>query len=304
MKPIQIANRLRPFSHSPGVETLVPKTSTIAKIYPTRILFSSGEVLSIPLTGPVVNFTVTADLESHKIFVCGVAREGYFRYVIRRDGKEIITQLCKGAIALKTNTIPCKDPFIKANVEKLCLGIHKKQDMDLMRRRCDLHELLPFLYRVGQITPINGSTDMSELDLKTLFLHNFSGIFSPAEEKHLGISLDNLPENANLLRAISKQIRTYFVQEKEGEITVLPSLPKSMKSGRMVDLKLQNAVLDLHWSKGVIRRVLIKSNIDQEITFQFTGNIRTYRKGSIKRKNGDALALKAGEVYLLDRFEK
>lgn len=87
---ITIAERLRPFSHLPGTQLMLPGTPYLFQIYPSFVVIFdlSGAYprkiyeLIPEIKGPVEKFTVMLDLEKFCLFVWGHSCEGYFRYRI------------------------------------------------------------------------------------------------------------------------------------------------------------------------------------------------------------------------------
>ena len=100
---IEIVQRLHPFSHLPGVLSLLPKTHLVLQLFPTRVYFFACGVstalfsLSWDIQGPVRDFTVELNLEREEIRVFGVGQFGYFRYVFKRQGDGVILILEKSA---------------------------------------------------------------------------------------------------------------------------------------------------------------------------------------------------------------
>jgi len=73
---IKIAERLRPFSHTPGASCLIPGTCFAVTAFPTLLRIDQHEI-KLKLTGPVSNFTLQQDLEKNCVFVFGKAKEGH-----------------------------------------------------------------------------------------------------------------------------------------------------------------------------------------------------------------------------------
>ena len=60
---IAIAERLKPFSHTPGVACLIPGTCWKVEAFPTLLRIGEKYDLPLPITGPVADFTLELDLE-------------------------------------------------------------------------------------------------------------------------------------------------------------------------------------------------------------------------------------------------
>lgn len=87
---ITIAERLQPFSHTPGIYFILPGTNLRFQIFPAllRIDDLSGKEpapvtdISIGIEGPVHDFTAMQDLERGELKIWGHSSKGYFRYRI------------------------------------------------------------------------------------------------------------------------------------------------------------------------------------------------------------------------------
>ena len=183
MMHIKIAQRQKPFSHTPGMFYVLPGSSLRFQIFPTLVrvhdLFETEPKfitnLKLNITGPVEDFTVQLDLEKGCIGVWGHAQEGFVHYRIaavpETESFAITIKRCpeKGIQWLGLNR-PSKrdDSFVFSNQELkeehvvtyqppsqdwLALGSHKKQDWDLVKRRLDLAEILPVWMKLGQLIP-------------------------------------------------------------------------------------------------------------------------------------------------------
>ena len=190
---IEIVQRLHPFSHLPGVLSLLPKTHLVLQLFPTRVYFFACGAstalfsLSWDIQGPVRDFTVELNLEREEIRVFGVGQLGYFRYVFKRQGDGVILileksagpfmcchlsynqtpyRLIKGESLFFPNTVHQPMPAVVS--ERLSLGSHKMQDWDLIKRRMDFKEIFPIWMRLGQISPSFSACDISKGNLLLL----------------------------------------------------------------------------------------------------------------------------------------
>lgn len=234
---IAIAERLRPFSHVPGIACMLPGSPYSLQIFPTLLrlheLTSSqpkviGEA-ALSLTGPVKDFTVVQDLERCEVKVYGYAQEGYFCYHCCASDEGMRIDLKKGEVPIHVQSermqvgaaaLPAK-PLERLSLERLSLGWHKAQDWTQMRQRLALEELLPLWFCLGQLTPKPAShlhegsalllNACRELVAKRerealapafqkLFLAAFSGIFVPRLEdsQHQGFGLPPLSGQCRL----------------------------------------------------------------------------------------------------------
>ena len=179
---ITIAQRLRPYSHTPGTFCLLPGSSLRFQVFPTRIVVDdiSGPNpfplmdFDLKLKGPAKDFTIQQDLEKGMLKGWGHFDEGYVRYSIMpgKDPQTFVFQIerCpdsgirsdtlnhtfqpKQALAFSAGEIVSEvlPQTIKQN-NRLSLGSHKAQDWDQVQRRADLIEIFPFWYQLGKSLP-------------------------------------------------------------------------------------------------------------------------------------------------------
>jgi hypothetical protein len=174
---IEIAERLRPFSHRPGTSFLLPGTTLTIEIFPAFIRIKD---LSLPLPkllkevhlevqGPVADFTALLDLERGEIRVFGESAKGYFRYRLHTQDQQVILSIEKAPHSLlpegqQSPMVLCQnlnvvDIKTKTKVtkpqqfERLSLGSHRKQDWELVQRRASWETIFPIWHRLGQMTP-------------------------------------------------------------------------------------------------------------------------------------------------------
>jgi hypothetical protein len=328
---ITIANRYRPFSHQPGTSILLPGTPFAFTIYPTRIEFinlitHSSTCRDLPIHGPVEQFTVFLDLEKHIILVQGKALNQFFRYTIAQTTKpnhstaitlnwhqgesEILLSLSE-EFALHSSEL----------TERLHLGCDKKQDWDLIQRRNEMAEIYPHWFALGrtleciEFPSANGEMVdlLSKESLPILFKAGFYGILTPQlndrfhqgiiQSKGTGCPLAILRDGARLIRSL-------FITQEGKKISILPHTPPEFHCGRFTGLVLDGiGLLDMEWTKKMIRRMVVKINVDGVINFQFRQTKRMrIRRG--ERDHGEIISCdqpiqaNAGERILFDRFEK
>ena len=223
--------------------------------------------------------------------------------------------------------------------EKLCLGQHKSQDWSGIRNRADLSEIFPLWLRLGQIvTKGQPSCDLQGMmallkkcqdtvDLKQrsllkqsfldLFSAGFSSMLSPRlfDDEYQGIvesTSSHLEQNAlELLHKGSELIRSLFFQECDGVYHLLPCLPHEFICGRFAGVCTSSEdKIDILWSKGWIRLVIIRVASTKTISLSLQKEIKSYRMKKDKRACGTILTVdqpiscKEGDVIYLDRFER
>lgn len=274
---IEIAERLHPFSHVPGIACMLPGSRLSIQVFPALLVLHDlsasrtrnvGEV-SFSIKGPVRDFTIVQDLERREIVVFGHAQEGYFRFKCAAIGQErMALQIVKGNVSVlsKSDAVDLT-PISRSDisVERLSLGNHKAQDWTAIQQRQRLEEILPLWFALGQLTPQTASgiyagaaqllqecraliATKERVDLtaafQKLWLAGFSGMLVPRLEdsQHQGISLPSVPENAQLsplllLSEGAELIRSLFVQQQDDEVRFLPALPPDFYCGRMLGIQ-------------------------------------------------------------------
>lgn len=187
---IEIAERLKPFSHAPGIFFVLPGTSYRVQVFPAcfKIEDLSGATpklvvqLNMDIQGPLDQFTVEQDLEKGMVRVWGVSTAGLFRYLLKSmmNGSGVMIVIEKAPsegvafqsqgiwslesheplragerrlLTLATQFHVNSKQWEMALIDRLSLGNHKSQDWELMRRRCDFAEIFPIWHRLGQLVP-------------------------------------------------------------------------------------------------------------------------------------------------------
>lgn len=328
---IDIASRYRPFSHEPGASCLLPKSCWAIEAFPTllrlysRERISEIEKLEIPLNlhGPVTEFTLQLDLEKGCVFVWGVAQEGRFRLRLEADGGKLRLHPEKAPEGMLPKKLSWQLPGAACeapeHLERISFGSHKSQNFEGVRRRSDLLEVLPMLYALSQWTPAidaprTGLFSLLETSMEAFLQAAFFSILSPRliDEQHQGLlSKETLPKDASpcaLITAAGRKIRLSLI-EQQGDQIVLPSMGKVC--GRMVNASLKGiGFLDFEWTRGVIRRAILKVCETADISFLLPKEIHTYRVRTSLREKGEKIdaascwKAEKGTVYFLDRFEK
>ncbi len=281
---IKIAERLRPFCHLPGTACLIPWTSWKVVAYPTVLKFENlltheTREQKLDWKGPVSNFTVELDLEKGVVWIYGHTAEGYRKHKIDQEAD------------------------FSTSLERLSLGMSKKLDWELVRRRGDLREILPVWFRLGQMVP-ETTTEGEIRCFHQLFLTGFEGILSPRleDKDHLGFSPILFTSPLALLREGSRKIRSLFFQQEGSKWSFLPE--STFHAGRFIHLQTEEGdTLDFEWSKHLLRRVIIHAAQTREIVLELKKPLKTFRLNKKLRRVG-SLLLEQGKTYFLDRFEK
>lgn len=330
---IEIAQRLKPFSHRPGIASPLLGTNLFVKAFPTRIeLIAPQEklCLGIELKGPVVDFTVQLDLEKDGLFIFGTAKEGYFRLFLKAEEKGVrlfVEKSFQEGILIDQKRLFSKQHlfyplsfsfFLPKKWEKLSLGGHKKQEIDLLQKKGELKELIPLLYGLSQKIPSLkgekiGSATLLGLDLSSFCKAAFFDLLSPRlfDDQYQGLCpLEGKDEDPFFLFSeLNRWIRSLFFIEKEEGIDLLPT--DLFDAGRMVGIQAFSVgTIDLEWSSFRLRRVMIDSLAKKpfflKTLFPFT-SFRLTEIGSLEKKRHlmkEPLFLKEGKRYLLDQFHE
>jgi hypothetical protein len=273
---ISMSERFAPFSHLPGTEVLVPNSDWVIRVFPT-LIEGPGFQQTICSNGPVKDFTVQSDFEKGCVWVWGKGPDAHFRFQIFADSTGLKMRL------KKEETLLAKGGHVIENrsCERLFLGCHKAQDVDLPKRRIDSREIAPMLFllgqkSVGEMAQIEFDLTNFEESFSNFYLSSFLGLFSPQTKDlhHLGIARKNT--SGNLIRGAYAAIRSLLIHEEK----ILPHLPPNWISGKMVHVQSPYGLIDFEWSRGQIRRLLLRA--EKAAPFQFGKEVRSFRVRKIK----------------------
>ncbi|MCI0382267.1 MAG: hypothetical protein L0207_04365 [Chlamydiae bacterium] len=340
---VRISQKFHPFSHLPGIFCLIPQTTWEAEIFPTLIRLSdlslkNREKKEIPLAikGPVKDFTVQLDLGKKEVRVFGFSPDGYFHYrIYLNDKSNILLVFDKGKKEEKTLLHAVQSISPHSN-EKLSLGMHKSQDWEMVMRRMDLREIFPICLKLSELTPlaalpekIIGTLHLTEAckrvvekrdkikvieTFRTLFQTAFRGILSPrlSDDRFLGvISYENVEDLSPLpiLHEAAKWTKALFFQDTQDQISILPCVPSQFHAGRFTDLALGEDLIDIEWSKGLLKKLIWRCNQERKVSLDLQKPIKRFRfRSSIKERG--AIIPSTQEIFLqprtyyFDRFEK
>jgi hypothetical protein len=286
---ITILQKLAPFSHLPGTCCLIPNSSWVVQAFPTLLKFENcitGEKREevLPWKGPIKDFTVQQDLERGCVRIFGHTAQGYRLHTIQ-EGKP------------------------PSRLEKLSLGMHKALDWEMVKRRCNMAEILPVWFRLGQLVPPSGQAWLPP-DLKGVFQTYFHGLFTPrlVDEDHLGIFPPDrkiAEDRLALLREGYLAIRAQFFQKREGVYIFLPAVAAEFHSGRFL-----SEAVDFEWSKKSLQKIVLRSTAACEIVMQLPKPLKSFRMRASLKEKGERffcdrpLVLQANATLFCDRFEK
>ena len=334
---LRIAERFRPFSHTPGASCLIPGTCWTLQAFPTLICFSYGLQhfeLALKLSGPVESFTLEQDLEKGCVWVFGRAKEGYFRLRFTAETKGLSILAAKtpeagilsshGVLQPKVSLlIPLDWTVHKPSfLERLSLGSHKKQDWDMVRRRLDVKMLLPALLYLAQHVPAAAAKasffpekkEDAARQLASFFKAHCTNILVPRlkDEEHQGLLFSELEkdlEPCSLLYEAALWGRSLFIESREQHIHLLPHLPREFDCGRFLNVSVSPwGRLDMEWASSCLRKIVFRSTADGELFFDwpnkqdaFRVRVQRFEKGRYQ-KTTEPFMVKAGTTYFLDRL--
>ena len=225
------------------------------------------------------------------------------------------------------------EAFQVPDCDRLSLGNHKSGDWDLIKRRFELIEILPILHRLGQLVPQTHAEKTSagtlilleeckenlnreaywkrflagcfyEMLVPQLFDQGFQGLISSKNEIPFSISpLTILSESSHLIRSL-------FFLEEENHLSFLPYVLPSMHCGRMLDIPLKDGgKISLEWTKKCMRRFILISGSDCEISFKMNSSLRNCRLRHNHTDKGERISTKSSLKvekncqYLFDNFQ-
>lgn len=338
---IRIAQRLRPFSHCPGVRALLPGTDIRVRFYPTRLYLDRlgpgeprllGEIELLP-HGVPDGLTVCQDLEKGLLRFWQHGSEGLERYELLARHDTVYLHQDKGG--RQATSFVIAPPFSNSAVpfERLSLGSHKAQEWERMLRRRDLEAIFPLWLRLGQLTPIESTcsyTGTAALlqtipsrapekmveGFENVLRAGFEGMLSPRliDTDYQGFDLPPPSPSESPLILLSEGahlIRSLFIQQEGPRIALLPTLPPEFHCGRFLDIDCQGiATLHMEWTKKCLRRAIFRPAVEGDWQFVFQRDLRRFRlrcsttdRGSIHSCDAP-LVLESGKTYFLDCFEK
>jgi len=335
---ITIAHRMRPFSHKMGSVFLLPNSHFKVELFPTLLRFTDLEnriepiEIRLLIRGPIQSFTAELDLEAGSICVFGRALDGYIRYSLFYKASELVLLCEKNPSVLQLQykttlsqlkpkqTLAIPVPFFLKESpglqERLHLGVHKAQDWELMQRRFNLQELLPFWLALAQwVSPIAyEDRDQGMFSLihkcqtaiekkeklqviscfKNVFLAAFEGVFVPRlfdndYQGILDIRESTFPVVALLLQS-AKLLRRLFFLEEEHLFSILPCVPPELYCGRFIQLQTTKLDrVDIEWSKKRLRRMFIQASSTRPIICQLPKGISSCRLRVHRKDQGQKL---------------
>lgn len=319
---IKIAERFIPFTHVPGTIFLIPDSFKKVQIFPAALHFiEEDKLIELPVEGPVKNFSAFYDLEKQRLQVIGSASNGYFSYFLKGDQ----LYLEKGSEKFLNRGFIKEALLKKEELERISFGVTKKSEWDQVLKRLSLSEILPYIFLQGQQLPelsyklthsiakdLEKAIEERETNqiaplFSALIQTGFRGVLVPEQKDshYLGFSKPPISESCSSLiipKIIYHSIRKLILTE---ELEILPLIGRLFPSGRALHLKTAFGKIDLEWSKGKLRKMMIYSEKEQEIFLKFR---KEYKKVRLNKEDQNIvnqsvkLSLQPNQFYFLDRF--
>ncbi|MCB1119112.1 MAG: hypothetical protein KDK65_04045 [Chlamydiia bacterium] len=289
MKRIQIAQRLRPFTHVPGAKIVLPGTREIVQCFPSQVIVEGGKTFTLPHEGPCLKWMAMQDLERGEIKLFGQTGHKHFRYTIQS-----VTEGPKEGKLTKVRETP---------LERLSLGSHKKQEWEGIVKRGDLKEILPLWFFLGQYTPPAKENIQQVEDLLHLFRARFTSLFCPVTHdiNHWGYDFPPAKDPFEVLSYGARQIRSLFVREG---VTIELCSPR-FSCGRMTGIQTRFGIVHFEWSEKRIRRVQLEATSTGVFAFTLPKEIKHFRLDRQQRYHpGESIEITAGQFYTFDHFER
>ncbi|MEM8628797.1 MAG: hypothetical protein AAGF04_01810 [Chlamydiota bacterium] len=310
---VKITTTCAPFSQAFGCFVPLLKTSWTVQIYPTCLLFQGegkGAKVTFSMTGPFSSFLCTLAPDRERIEIRGKGQEGFFSFhIVSEKSIRLVVKKKPDSCSLHFSGTPLEEiPVysVPKNREKLSLGVHKKQDIEAIRRRGDLQEILPIWHGIARLYPREKEAIFSDLSLfYRTFWAEFGGIFCPQEDPFLL----KIPQKISQPFSYGSQlISSLFFQQKGNTLHFLPKM--QFPFGKMTGIEAEKiGILDFAWSKKKVRKVVLRATTSTEITLRVSGmrHFRLFENQKLHTKKmllTRAIEIAKGRLYVFDRFER
>lgn len=186
---IEIAERLKPFSHLPGSKVILPGSSLRLQVYPARVVIEDLQesipkqisIIDFKVKGPLDRFTVQQDLEKGYVQVWGWSQNGFLRYRIaalqENNGitlnvdkcpEKVLEGFIQGRWADEKLSIQQgaaqifgtgETKYQISHMDRLSLGCSKAQNWESIWHRLDCTQIFPIWHRLGQMVPSKKCND-------------------------------------------------------------------------------------------------------------------------------------------------
>jgi hypothetical protein len=325
----------RPLTRRPGAWAAIPGTMWKVQLFPTQIRLYGPQgqrvLADLPLDHPVEEWTAQLDLDRFETRIWGKAGQPFlFRLVV-----------CSGRILLKGRRE--KGPSITLtegveqwypSQERLQFGNHALQNVDGAVGSASVAQIASTWFRLGLPLPASEPIE-EELSLlgqwastvRSLERHRivdaivqlrkagFCDLWSPQEvdQNFWGYGLPPTMQNGwHLLASGARLLRKMALQSNDLDAFLLPSMPKELAAGRLLNAHWPGVgTLDLEWTKGSPRRLLLTPSHEETISLRWIGDearVRPlqggvpHRAGTALLHPGEPLQVHPGQPLLIDRF--
>jgi hypothetical protein len=347
---IKIRNDLYPYSLSFNNDILLTNTNYILKVFPALLIFKelSSHLefkIELDIKGPVKNFQVVQDLKRGYVKVSFLSLDDFisFKILTLEQASIVFDKIKSNKLNIKINNksfiasskeiidLPIKTVSNLLPNEKISFGNHKKQQIDQINQRNDLLEFIPIIFALSQFFEIKKNYDISffkelekkidknqkdnlEEDFLNIKKSYFYDFLAPRnfDFDYQNIFFEDL-QNVDpifILIEYARLIRKTLIFEDKNNLNILPCLLKDFFCGRMINIHLSFGILEIEWSKKLIKKMILKPSIDKNITFNFQKKIKSYRLRCFLKEKGEVfennqkILLEKNKIYYFDRFQK
>ena len=124
--------------------------------------------------------------------------------------------------------------------------------------------------------------------------------------EYQGVALPKMASPLQLISHGAELIERLFIDEDK----ILPNLPPEFHCGRFIGVPTKLGVIDIEWSKKILKKVIFHCSNDGILNLQFQKTLKTFRlredfrqRGEV-RVCGEGFEVKADKTYYLDNFRK
>ena len=303
-------------------------------------------LIRILVKGPIEQFTVEINPKRNQVMVSMHTDKGVARYSLYRDANDIILKVEKaprGGLKLRFNDVEqghskreevilAKDQSVmpEPHRERLFLGSTKAQNIEAISWRNDMKEVLPLLFAMSQkvpqiesekekggvyelLKPLGNLKKGHEEAWADLFHAGFESLLAPRanDTDYQGLTKRESEDSAlPMLVQLKSLILSMFIEVSGSTVEVLPNLPKSFVSGKLIGIETSFGMIDLEWTKRKIRRMAIYATCEEKVTLKFPPNLISYSVSEgrgfkeVIRKASSPLRVIAKTNYYLTNFKK
>lgn len=344
---IKIKQKFYLLSHEIGSLFLFLNTSYVVQIFPGKLKFqdlNSKKAFDIDIyfEGPVLDFTINQNLISGYIDVSFHTQKGFLAYKLLTKNGEAFLYLTKAfqkeievffdkKLIIKEKqllSLPFQAKHLQPQ-EILSFGVFKKPDIQMIRKRDFLQEILPILFLLAQFyndkkflvkkelfknllqNIFDKQKELLEQNIIKVIKTHFSKYFIPRikdeDYQNVDCTLKSIDNPLDLLSNFYFVIKQMFIRYEKNRLYLLPCMLKNFHHGK-ASFQEPFGFIELYWSKKLLKKAVIRPIQDIKIKMVLQSKIKTFRmrcdKKDLQCKNQDEIFLKKDQLYFLDRFEK